>query len=183
MTKTHHFVLALLLILSVSPAIAGAQSDAQCDPVQGVEICINNVSLSETTVTDGSSVTLNIQLVNAGNETGDAVILMGTHQPEGGYTYGVLKEVHNLKPGETKDLSLTLPVQNDGPSGVHEVNFMIFDPGQEHLYDATGYSTTLVIEENSVNLIQWLKGLHYTIQISIVVVPLLLGFLGWLLNG
>ena len=182
MAKPGLLVLALLLIISISPVVVGAQSEAQCDPIQEVEICIEDVSLSQTTTTDGDSLTLNIHLVNVGNVTGDAVVLMGTHQPEGGYTYGILTEVHNLKHGETKDLSLTLPVQNDGPPGVHEVNYMIFDPGQEHLYDATGYSTTLVIEEESINLIQWLKGLHYTIQIALVVGPVLLSFLAWLLK-
>lgn len=183
MANFRPLLVALLLVLSISPAVVGAQSETKCSPIQGVEICIENVSLSDSTVTNEDSLKLTIELVNEGNETGDAVIILGTHQPEGEYTYDVLKEVHNLRPGETKELSLTLPVQNDGYPGVHEMNFMIFDTGQEHLYDATGYSTTLVIEEDSIDLIKWLRGLHYTIQIGVVAGPLLLTFIGLLLRG
>jgi len=171
----------VVIILLASVGISGAssvQSDIQCNSVQGTEICIEDASFSESTVVDGETITVTIELTNVGNQTGDAVIIMGTRQPEGGYTYGNLKEVHNLESGEEKTLSLTLPVENNGQTGVHHMNFLVFDTGQEHLYDATGYSTTIVIEEDSLNLLKWLKGLHYTIQIGLVVVPIVLTLVG-----
>jgi len=178
-------LLALLLIFALaSPAIASAQPQVQCNSIQDTEICINDISLSESTVTNGDSIRVNIELTNYGNNTGDAVILMGTHQPEGGHTYSLLKEVDNLEPREDKPLSLTLPVENNGPAGVHEMNFMVFDTSQEHLYDATGYSTTLIINEDSINIVRWLKGAHYTIQIGIVVVPIIVAVVGrWMFNN
>ena len=170
---------ALLLIFALTfPAVGTAQSQVQCSPIQDTEICINDVSLSESTVSDGDSITINIEVINVGDETGDAAILMGTHQPEGGHTYSLLKEVNNIKSGEIKPLSLTLPVENNGPTGVHELNFMIFDTSQEHLYDATGYSTTLIINEDSIDVVRWLKGAHYTVQIGIVVVPIIVAVVG-----
>lgn len=172
-------LMAIILLASIGTSGASSvQSDVQCNSVQGTEICIEDASFSEGTVVDGETVTVTIELANVGNQTGDAVIIMGTRQPEDGHTYGVLKEVHNLESGEEKTLSLTLPVENNGQTGVHHMNFFVFDSGQEHLYDATGYSTTIVIEEDSIDFIKWLKGLHYTFQIGLVVVPAVLALAG-----
>jgi len=153
-------VLTLILVVSIAiPSVAGAQSQPDCNSLQESEICIVSVDISDRELTQGGSVTLNIELKQVGNQTGDAVIVMGTRQPSGGYTYGLLKKVGNVESGSTKTLKLTLPVESKGKPGVHALNFMVFDESQTHMYDSTGYTNTIVIEEDSLNLLRWFNGL------------------------
>lgn len=176
------FLLTLIILLSLNPLSVGAvtQSQPDCNPFKSIEICIKDVTFSETSIEDGESLTVTVTVQNVGNETGDAVLIVGTEQPNGEYTFGSPRKIEHVEPGEVQEVPFTGPVKNQGPLGKHRLNFMLFDDSQQHLYDATGYYKTLIIEKKSfdINLIEWLQGLHYTIQITLGIFALLAAFLG-----
>jgi hypothetical protein len=184
MAKARILVIGLFLVLSATlPAAAATQSEVRCDPIQEAEICIEEVSLSDSTVDAGSTIEISLTVRNVGDETGDTTILIGVHQPEGGYDYLRADEIHNIEPGKSQSVSLPILLQKGEPVGVHEVNIMLFDSSQQHLYDATGYYQKVVVEEDSFNLLQWLQGLHYSVQILIGLGTLAVLIFGKILTG
>ncbi len=184
MTKLRYLLVALLAFSIVVPAVS-AQSEPQCNPIQETEICIQNVQLSNTTATPGDKIQIQVTVHNSGNETGDAVILLGVHQPEGGYTYMRAEVIHNLAAGQTKTIPIPFGIRKGEPVGVHELNFMVMDESQQHLYDASGYYHKVVVEENksSFDPVGWFISLGSVAQaalaISAFVIFILTGKFVW----
>mgnify|MGYP006273689055 CR=1 FL=1 len=139
-------LLILALSISVIPAVSVAQSEAECNPIQETEVCIQDVSLSKSTLDVGNRTKITLTVHNVGNQTGDAAVLLEIQQPEGGYEYNRVEEIHNLESGDTQTVSIPIPFGE--PTGVHELNLMVFDKPEQHLYDATGYYQKVTVENN-----------------------------------
>jgi hypothetical protein len=154
------------------PAITGAQSETGCNPIQETEICIQEFSLSKTTVDAGNRTEITLKVQNAGSQIGDAVVLLGIQQPEGSYDHRRVEEIHNLESGDIQTVSV--PLQVSEPVGVHELNVMLFDQSEQHLYDASGYYQKITVErsENSFDLVGWFKNLGRIAQSAIAIISL-----------
>jgi hypothetical protein len=169
----HYFiVLFLLLVISFIPATTAAQSGTECNPIQETEICIQEVSLSKTTVDVGNRTEIILKVQNIGNQTGDAAILLGIRQPEGGYDYNRVEEIHNLESGGTQTVSIPLPFSE--PVGVHELNVMIFDQAEQHLYDSSGYYQKVTVEQgdSSFDPVGWFISLGTIAQSTLAIISL-----------
>ena len=165
-------ILFLLLAVSVIPVLSTAQSEVDCNPIQETEICIQEATLSKTTVDVGNRTRISLTVHNAGNQTGDAAILLGIRQPEGGYDHYRVEEIHNLESGSTQTVSIPLPFSE--PTGVHELNLMVFDQAEQHLYDATGYYQKVTVEKNqsSFDPISWFISLGSVVQAVLAIIAL-----------
>jgi uncharacterized membrane protein len=172
MGKLHFAILLVFLMVSIFPATSVAQSEIECNPIQGTEICIQNVSLSKTTVDAGNRTRISITVQNAGNETGDAAVLLGVRQPSGQYDHYRVEEIHNLEPGSTQTVSIPVPFGES--TGVHELNVMMFDQAEQHLYDATGYYQKVTVESNrsSSDPIGWFINLGAVVQSILAIIAL-----------
>lgn len=173
-------ILLLVLISSSTLAAGAAQSQNECNPIQEVEICIESVELSSNVVETDEDLTITVVVKNYGEETGGGYLLFGIEQPTGERNFGSPRTIELVEPGEQREITYAGPVRNGGRLGTHQLNLMLFDTSQQHLFDATGYYETLTIREsdNGFNLLSWLKGLHYTIQIGMFVIPILLVAMG-----
>lgn len=174
MGKLHFLFIGLLLAMATFPMISDAQSEGQCNPIQETEICIQDVSLSRTTVDIGNRTTITLTVHNAGNRTGDAAVLLGIRQPEGGYDHYRVEEIHNLEPDSTQTVTIPLPFGE--PAGVHELNVMVFDQAEQHLYDATGYYQKVTVERNqsSFDPVGWFVSLGSVAQAALAIIALLI---------
>lgn len=174
MKRAYSTILLALLVISVLPVTSGAKSDTGCNPIQETEICIEDVSISETSVEAGNRTDVSLTISNVGNQTGDATVLLGMRQPEGRYDYFKAEEVHNLEPGDTQTVSIPLRMQAGEPVGVHELNIMVFDDAEQHLYDATGYYQKITVEEGqgSFNLLSWIEKLGNVAKALLAIIAL-----------
>ena len=174
MTNRYFTILLLLLIVSFIPATTAAQSEAECNPIQETEICIQEVNLSKTTVEVGNRTELSLSVQNAGNQTGDAAVLLGIRQPEGGYDHYRVEEIHNLESGDTQTVTIPLPFSE--PVGVHELNVMIFDQVEQHLYDSSGYYQKVTVEQgdSSFNPVGWFISLGTIAQSALAIISLII---------
>ena len=172
MEKPHLAILFLFLAVSIFPAVSVAQSAVECNSIQETEICIQEISLSKTTVDVGNRTKITLTVHNAGNRTGDAAVLLGIRQPEEGYDHYRIEEVHNLEPGSTQTVSIPLPFGE--PAGVHELNVMVFDQAEQHLYDATGYYQKVTVEKNqsSFDPVGWFVSLGSVAQAALAIIAL-----------
>lgn len=172
MNKPRLSILLLLLAVLIFPAVSVAQSEVKCNPIQETEICIQEVSLSKTAVDVGNRTEISLMVQNAGKQTGDAAILLGIKQPEGGYDHYRVEEIHNLEPGSTQTVSIPLPFGE--PIGVHELNVMVFDQAEQHLYDATGYYQKVTVEKNqsSFDLVDWFVSLGTVAHAALAIIAL-----------
>lgn len=174
MTNRYFIILLLLFIVSFIPATTAAQSEAECNPIQETEICIQEVNLSKTTVEAGNRTEMSLSVQNTGNQTGDAVVLLGVRQPEGGYEYRRSEEIHNLESGGSQTVSI--PLSFSEPVGVHELNVMIFDQAEQHLYDSSGYYQKVTVEQgnSSFDPVGWFIGLGTIAQSTLAIISLIL---------
>jgi hypothetical protein len=172
MERPYFAILCFLLAVSVVPAVSAAQSEVRCNSIQETEICIQEVSLSKTTVDIGNRTDISLTVYNAGNQTGDATVLLGIRQPEGGYDHYRVEEIHNLESESSQTVSIPLPFGE--PTGVHELNIMVFDQAEQHLYDATGYYQKVTVEkkQTSIDLIDWFISLGYVAQAALAIIAL-----------
>jgi len=172
MKRLYIGLLILALSVSVIPALSVAQSEAECNPIQETEICIQEVSLSKSTVDVGYRTVISLTVHNMGNQTGDAAVLLGIQQPEGGYEYYRVEEIHNLESGDTQTVSMPVPFGE--PAGVHELNLMVFDQPEQHLYDATGYYQKVTVENNqsSFDPVGWFISLGALAQAALSIIAL-----------
>lgn len=173
-------ILFLVLISSSMLAAGSAQSQNECNPLQGVEVCIESVELSSNLVENDEDLTMTVAVKNYGEETGEGYLLLGVEQPTGERDFGSTREVELIEPGEQREITYAGPVNNGERLGTHQLNFMLFDSSQQHLFDATGYYETLTIRESNSgsNFLSWLQGLHYSIKILGAIIPVLLLILG-----
>lgn len=167
-------ILLLILVVSVTPVVSSAQSEVDCNPIQGTEICIQEVELSKTTVDAGNRTEISLTVHNAGNRTGDAAILIGIRQPGGGYDHYRVEEIHNLEAGDSQTVMIPLPFTT--PAGVHELNVMVFDQAEQHLYDGTGYYQKIIVEKNqsSVNPVSWFISLGSVAHAALAILALII---------
>ena len=172
MEKPYLAILLLILSVWVIPTVSAAQSEVECNPIQETEICIQEVNLSKTTVDVGNRTEISLTVHNAGNRTGDTAILLGIRQPEGGYDHYRVEEVHNLGAGSTQTVSIPLPFGE--PAGVHELNVMVFDQSEQHLYDATGYYQKVTVEksQSSFDPVGWFISLGSVAQAALAIIAL-----------
>ena len=173
MTNRYFVILFLLFIVSFIPATTAAQSEAECNPIQETEICIQEVNLSKTTVEAGNRTIMSLSVQNVGNQTGDAIVLLGIRQPEGGYEYHRAEEIHNLESDGTQTVSIPLPF--DDPVGVHELNVMVFDQSEQHLYDSSGYYQKVTVEQSnsSFDPVGWFNSLGTIAQSLLAIISLI----------
>lgn len=168
---------AFLLIVTVSSASGLGLAKPQCNPNQGVEICIKDVVISKDTANPGDIIDIKITVGNVGNETGDAVILLGINQPQGGFDYAKAEEIHDLGAGKTRTIPVPFRIEEGEPVGVHELNIMLFDRPQQHLYDATGYYQKVVVEKEPFKPVEWFKRLGIVARAILAIIALFILFL------
>lgn len=164
-------IAALILLLATAP-MAAAQDELNCEAIQGTEICIESVDLSKNTVEEGNNAQLILAVKNIGNETGDAEVLLGIHQPAGHYTFQHAETISNVEPGESQPVTIPLRFYKDQPVGVHEINVMLFDDSQQHLYDASGYYHKVTVTKDSFNPVQWFIGLGKIAHAALALIAL-----------
>lgn len=174
MRNGYFTILFLLIVISFIPATTAAQPATECNPIQETEICIQDISLSKTTVDVGNRTEITLTVQNAGNQTGDAAVLLGIRQPENGHDYYRVEEIHNLESGGTQTVSIPLPFGE--PVGVHELNVMVFDQAEQHLYDASGYYQKVTVEQSdsSFNPVGWFNSLGTIAQSALAIITLTL---------
>jgi hypothetical protein len=174
MKKPLLLILILIVSVFVVPVSTVAQSETECDPIQETEICIQEVSLSKTTVNVGNNTNIHLTIRNVGSSTGDAAILLGIRQPEGGYDHYRVEEVHNLESGQEQTVSMTVPFGE--PAGIHELNIMVFDQAEQHLYDSTGYYHKVSVEskQSSFDIVGWFVSLGNVAYAALAIIALLI---------
>jgi len=172
MKKPHFVIFFLILGASVVPAMAAAQTEVECNSIQETEICIQEATVSKDTVKVGNRTEISLTVHNAGNRTGDAAILLGIRQPEGGYDHYRVEEVHNLESSDTQTVSVQVPFGE--PAGIHELNVMVFDQPEQHLYDATGYYQKVTVEQNqsSIDPVGWFISLGSVAKAALAIIAL-----------
>lgn len=175
--KATSILVVVVILLSIGTApLTSAQEDVSCDPIQDVEICITEFTTPET-LTEGETAQLSLRVQNVGNETGDTAVILSVKQPEGGFTYYLAEEINNLESGESKEVSLPIRFNADEPIGLHEVNVMLLDNSQEHLYDSTGFYNKIIVEENTdnnIDLVGWFKGLGELAWAALAIIAVLI---------
>lgn len=169
-------LVALCLSLIVVPV--SGQDEVSCDAYQGAEICFTNTSVSESVVDRGGTVKLKFTARNVGNATEDAIVLVGVKQPEGGFTYRQVETLNSVEPGEEITSSVRASFE-DGSTGVHELNFILLDGPQEHMFDSTGYYSKLIVEEaEPFDVVGAFKNLGIVAEAILLVATLVVGLLG-----
>jgi len=172
--------LLLLAVLCLSLVIVpvSGQDEVSCDAYQGAEICFINTSISESAVDRGGTVKLKFTARNVGNTTEDAIVLIGVKQPDGGYTYNQVETLNSVEPGQEITSSVRASFE-DGTTGVHELNFVLLDGPQEHMFDSTGYYTKLTVEDGDpFDVVGAFKSLGIVAEAILLVAALVVGVLG-----
>jgi hypothetical protein len=152
------FTGVLLLPVLMGGIVAGVESS--CNPKSGIDFCVVDVDSSKNQVEQGEAAILKVTVRNVGNETSDVSILLGIKQPEGGHTLHKTTDIHDLPPGATKEVDVPVRMLEGGSPGPHKYNIMLFDPPQQHLYDATGYYQTIISTNDSLDILKLIKGLN-----------------------
>lgn len=177
-------ILTILLFFAIfSSSVSAVQSEVDCNAIQETKICIKQVSVSNTTPEVGTQVEISLIVHNSGNQMGDAVVLLGIRQPAGEYTYHRVEEIHNLRPNDTQDATIILKMER--PPGVHELNVMVFDEAEEHLYESTGYYQKISVtsKSNNFDLINWFLNLGKLAQAAIAIATLISILAAFFLRG
>ena len=172
MGKWYLGVLLVVVSVSVVPTVSVAQPEVHCDPIQETEICIQDSSLSKTTIDAGNYTQLTLTVRNVGNQTGDAAVLVGIRQPDGRYDHYRVEEIDNLEANDTQSVSIPIPFGE--PAGVHELNVMVFDQAEQHLYDSTGYYQKIIVEQSSSSIdpVGWFISLGNVAKAALMIIAL-----------
>lgn len=142
--------LCLLLTFAITPTTGLAQDATSCDGQNNAEICITEFSISENVVQRGERVNGVLQIKNMGNATGEATIVVAITQPDSPPNYYQIRRV-SLDAGQSKEIPIPFETE-DSTLGEHQVNLLALDEDENHLYDATGYSRAVVIQEDPLTL-------------------------------
>jgi hypothetical protein len=143
-------VLCLILTLTITPTTGLAQDATSCDGQNNAEICITEFSISENIVQRGERVNGVLHIENMGTATGEATIVIAITQPDSPPNYYQIRRV-SLDAEQSKEIPIPFTTE-DSTLGEHQVNLLVLDEDENHLYDATGYSRAVVIQEDPLTL-------------------------------
>ena len=99
------------------------------------DFCIDDVSIDTEGLEVGDTTVIEVTITNVGNETSNARIIQGLNHPEG-LDYAKIEDVNNVKSGESVTVSSSAEIIS---TGYREINIMLFNERETHLFDSTGY--------------------------------------------
>ncbi|WP_142858278.1 cytochrome c family protein [Salinigranum halophilum] len=169
--------LALFSGISVSPALA--QDSLSCNAQENSEICITEFNITQNVIKRGSNVEGVLEVKNIGNATGEAVILVATDRPDAMTKYQEYKQF-SLDAGQTREIPLAFTT-GESSLGEHRVNVLVLDEDSNHLYDATGYSQSVIIKKDPLTLSEIAEFIQTTRALWVLVTGVLT-FLAFLIG-
>lgn len=121
-----------------------AEEQEECNPLGGVDICIQDVDVSDDSIEEDETTEITIELENVGDITGTARIIIGV-QRENQQQYHYIGS-EEVSAGDT--VTVTDPVRAES-AGLPEINVLVMNTDESHLYDATGYDTVVTVNEST----------------------------------
>ena len=137
--------LAIILLFSMSSILpVNAERTEECGPLGGVDICIQDMDASDRSIEEGETTEVIVELENIGDTTGTARVILGV-QRESQQMY---HHVGSKEVSAGDSVILTEPLRAETP-GLPQINVLVMNTDESHLYDATGYDTTITVSESS----------------------------------
>jgi hypothetical protein len=127
-------------------------ADQSCNANGELEFCIDSFETNKNTITKGNVAEGVVNVKNTGNKSGDVVIIIGLQDSEDTYKYHRVGVLHDIQPRETEQYEFQLQARDTTATGEHRANVRLMNPSENHLYDSTGYTTSVYIEEESVSI-------------------------------
>lgn len=174
--KFKSFVLTIFFILIGVSLANVAAAEPNCDNKDNLNFCIDSFETNKNSVTKGDITEGKVVIKNIGNESGDAVIIIGLESPDGDYKYHRVGEINDIRPGETQPYEFQLSARDSSTVGEHRINVRIMDPAEKHLYDATGYTSSIYIKEDSIS-IGWLINKFNRVTVGVSALITILAFI------
>lgn len=151
-TKNVSFLISVILITFLGMAGPVTANEQMCDPKGELNFCIDGFETNKDTVTKGNVVEGEVRITNVGNESGSVVIIVGLENSEDEYSYYRVGVLHNLASGETQSYEFQLKAREDSTIGEHRINVRLMDMPENHLYDSTGYTSSIYLEKDPISL-------------------------------
>jgi hypothetical protein len=146
------FIAIVILFVTLGATGQVVADEHQCNPKGELDFCINEFETNKNTVVKGDVVEGEVSITNTGNESGSTVIIAGLQDSEDSYSYHRLGVLQDIAPGETQSYEFQLEARDDSTVGEHRINVRILDTSEKHLYDSTGYTSSIYLEEDSISL-------------------------------
>src|SRR5688500_1797252 len=111
------------------------------------DFAIVAVTVDPPTVAQGESPTATVYLKNTGSEVGTVSVYFGDARPVGEPEYFGPRKIFDIPVGQTRSLSWVYT-----PSagvGQYWVNFDVYSPPENHMFDTTGFVHSLVVTSGS----------------------------------
>lgn len=176
MTSSKSIIFALVvlfIIIGITGQVSGTEHT--CNNKGEINFCISSFETNKNTLTEGTVAEGEVEVINTGNKSGDVVIIVGLEDSKSSYTYHRVGDLSDINPGENQQYEFQLEAKDSSTLGEHRINVKLMDPAEKHLYDATGYTTSIYIEEQSIS-IGWLINKFNKITVG---VSALLGILAY----
>ena len=152
MNKKLVFLAGVLLLVFVGTAGQVTADGSMCNSKAEMNFCIQEFETNKDTVSKGEVIQGEVTIVNTGNKTGNVVIIIGLEDSQGRYSYYRAGVLHDLESAETQSYEFQLGAREDSTVGEHRINVRLMDMPEKHLYDSTGYSSSIYLEEDSLSL-------------------------------
>lgn len=177
MTNQINRLTVILLVCLLTSGFATA-TEPTCSPKGQLNFCIDEFQTNRDVVTKGNVVEGEVTVTNIGNKSGSVVVLIGLRASTGEFTYHRAGVIHDLAPGESQPYEFQLVAQEDSTLGEHKMNIRIFDTPEKHLYDSTGYTSSIYLKDDPITIDEILENFNrFSVGLS-AAVGLVAYFLG-----
>ena len=136
-------VFGLIGILLSTGSVTALES--KCNPLGETDFCIEKVTISDDEIQKGETTVLEVEIVNVGSEVSDVRALYSAHD-EDSHVYGRLDDIKKIEAGESTNYTTQLEGET---LGLKEINVMLLNERETHLYDSTGFENSVLVYEQS----------------------------------
>lgn len=145
---THRIIAKLLVFgligLSLSTGSVTAL-ESKCNPLGETDFCIEEVTITDDEIQKGETTVLEVEIVNVGSEVSDVRALYSAHDQDS-HVYGRLDDIKKIEAGEKTNYTTRLEGET---LGLKEINVMLLNERETHLYDSTGFENSILVSEQS----------------------------------
>jgi hypothetical protein len=119
--------------------------ESECNPLGETDFCIEKVTIADDEIQKGENTVLNVEIVNVGSEVSNVRVLYSAYD-EDSHVYGKLDDIKKIEEGE----SINYTTQFKGETlGLKELNVMLLNERETHLYDSTGFENSVLVSQQS----------------------------------
>jgi hypothetical protein len=144
--------IGILLLAVLGMAGPVTANEHLCNSKAELNFCIEGFETNKDTVIKGDVVEGEVSITNVGNKSGSVVIIVGLENSEDSYSYHRVGVLHDLTSGETHSYEFQLEAREDSTIGEHRINVRLMDMPEKHLYDSTGYTSSIYLEKDPISL-------------------------------